>query len=82
MHNQSFNFNNGLKKLLLVVGAWKEPVPGWTNSKNGPQGFIMGAAKGVVRRLPVDKNLVYDYIPVDVVVNEIIVAAWYAAEFK
>ncbi|XP_073989404.1 putative fatty acyl-CoA reductase CG8306 [Rhodnius prolixus] len=63
----------------MIVAAWKEPIPGWTNSKNGPQGFIMGAAKGVVRRLPVDPKLVCDYIPVDVVVNGIIVGAWKAA---
>jgi len=61
----------------MIVGAWKEPVPGWTNSKNGPQGFIMGAAAGVVRRLPVGKHLVYDYIPVDVVINTMIAAAVY-----
>uniref|UniRef100_A0A1B6D9A9 Fatty acyl-CoA reductase n=1 Tax=Clastoptera arizonana TaxID=38151 RepID=A0A1B6D9A9_9HEMI len=61
----------------MIIGAWKEPFPGWTNSKNGPQGFIMGAAKGVVRRLPLNKNLVYDYIPVDVVVNQILTGAWH-----
>jgi hypothetical protein len=37
----------------------------------------MGAAKGVVRRLPADKDLIYDYIPVDIVINELIVAAWH-----
>ncbi|XP_068901547.1 putative fatty acyl-CoA reductase CG8306 [Tenebrio molitor] len=58
----------------MIVGAWKEPVPGWTISKNGPQGFFMGAAKGVVRRLPVGKTLVYDYIPVDVVINTLLAA--------
>lgn len=60
----------------MITCAWKEPVPGWINSKNGPSGFFMGAAKGVVRRLPVGKNLVYDYIPVDIVVNEMLVSAW------
>ncbi|XP_003704946.1 putative fatty acyl-CoA reductase CG8306 [Megachile rotundata] len=60
----------------MITGAWKEPVPGWTVSKNGPQGFLMGAAKGVVRRLPVGKNVIYDYIPVDVVVNNIITAGY------
>ncbi|XP_001601168.1 putative fatty acyl-CoA reductase CG8306 [Nasonia vitripennis] len=60
----------------MIVGAWKEPIPGWTISKNGPQGFLMGASKGVVRRLPVAKNLIYDYIPVDVVVNSLLVAAY------
>lgn len=36
----------------------------------------MGASKGIVRRLPVAENLVYDYIPVDIVVNSLIVAAY------
>ncbi|OAD57820.1 hypothetical protein WN48_01515 [Eufriesea mexicana] len=60
----------------MVTAAWKEPVPGWTTSKNGPQGFLMGASKGVIRRLPIAKNLIYDYIPVDIVVNNLIVAAY------
>ncbi|XP_052132422.1 putative fatty acyl-CoA reductase CG8306 [Frankliniella occidentalis] len=66
----------------MITCAWKEPVPGWINSKNGPSGFFMGAAKGVVRRLPVGKELVYDYIPVDVVVNEMLVSAWHTATNK
>lgn len=65
---------------MKVTAAWHEPVPGWTNSKNGPQGFLMGASKGVVRRLPVGKSTIYDYIPVDVVVNQILVTAWYVHE--
>lgn len=65
---------------FIVIGAWKEPIPGWTISKNGPQGFLMGASKGVIRRLPVGKELVYDYIPVDIVVNELIVAGFYAGK--
>ena len=52
-------------------------MPGWTNSKNGPTGFMMGAAKGIVRRLPANRDLIYDYIPVDTVINELIVAAWH-----
>lgn len=52
-------------------------MPGWTISKNGPQGFFMGASKGVIRRLPVGKDLVYDYIPVDIVVNNILTAGFY-----
>ncbi|XP_011495914.1 PREDICTED: putative fatty acyl-CoA reductase CG8306 [Ceratosolen solmsi marchali] len=60
----------------MIVGAWKEPIPGWTISKNGPQGFLMGASKGIVRRLPVAKDLIYDYIPVDIVVNSLVIAAY------
>ena len=39
----------------------------------------MGAAKGVVRRLPAERTLVYDYIPVDIVVNEMVVGVRQAA---
>lgn len=67
---------------FIVTASWKEPVPGWTISKNGPQGFLMGASKGVVRRLPVGKDLIYDYIPVDIVVNQLLVAAYQAAKLK
>lgn len=59
--------------MFTVTGSWKEPIPGWTISKNGPQGFLMGASKGVIRRLPIGLGLIYDYIPVDIVVNEILV---------
>lgn len=62
----------------MIVGSWKEPVPGWTISKNGPQGFLMGAAKGVVRRLPVAVKLVTDYIPIDIVANQVIATAYQA----
>lgn len=62
--------------IFTVTGAWKEPVPGWTVSKNSLQGFLMGAGKGVIRRLPIAKELIYDYIPVDLVVNNLITAAY------
>ncbi|XP_063392487.1 putative fatty acyl-CoA reductase CG8306 [Cydia fagiglandana] len=64
----------------MIVAAWKEPVPGWTCSKVGPQGFLMGASKGVVRRLPLAVNNIADYIPVDVVVNELLVAGYQSAK--
>lgn len=64
----------------IVTAAWKEPIPGWTISKNGPQGFLMGAAKGVVRRLPIGSGLIYDYIPVDTVVNQILVTGQHVFE--
>ncbi|KAM3955679.1 putative fatty acyl-CoA reductase CG8306 isoform 1-T2 [Aphomia sociella] len=66
----------------MIVASWKEPIPGWTCSKVGPQGFLMGASKGVVRRLPLATQNVADYIPVDVVVNQLLVAGWHAAKSK
>ena len=42
----------------------------------------MGAAKGVIRRLPVGKEIIYDYIPVDIVVNELIAAGFHAGNIS
>ncbi|XP_065215844.1 putative fatty acyl-CoA reductase CG8306 [Planococcus citri] len=72
-------FPTAIIRPSMILGSWKEPVPGWTASKNGPQGFLMGAAKGVIRRLPINVDLIYDYIPVDIVVNFMIVSLWSAS---
>lgn len=37
----------------------------------------MGASKGVIRRLPIGAGLIYDYIPIDVVVNQVLVVGYY-----
>lgn len=73
-------FPCGIVRPSMITAAWKEPIPGWTISKNGPQGFLMGASKGVVRRLPVGTSLIYDYIPVDIVVNQVLVTAYHVAQ--
>ncbi|KAL0108464.1 hypothetical protein PUN28_015186 [Cardiocondyla obscurior] len=52
---------------IMIASAWKEPVPGWTILKNKLQSFILEASKRV-RRLPAAKQLIYDYIPVDIVI--------------
>lgn len=72
-------FPTAIIRPSMILGSWKEPVPGWTCSKNGPQGFLMGASNGVIRRLPINVDLVYDYIPVDIVVNYMIVTLWNAS---
>lgn len=40
----------------------------------------MGAYKGIIRRLPVVTSLVYDYIPVDLVINTIISGTWFSSQ--
>lgn len=73
-------FPCGIVRPSMITAAWKDPIPGWTISKNGPQGFLMGASKGVVRRLPVGTSLIYDYIPVDMVVNQVLVTGYHVAQ--
>lgn len=40
----------------------------------------MGASKGVIRRLPIGSGLIYDYIPIDVVVNQVLVVGHHIAQ--
>ncbi|XP_052869056.1 putative fatty acyl-CoA reductase CG8306 [Anopheles cruzii] len=75
--NHAAQFPCAIIRPSMITGAWKEPTPGWTISKNGPQGFLMGASKGIIRRLPVGVDLVCDYIPVDAVVNQTLCLGWY-----
>lgn len=40
----------------------------------------MGASKGVIRRLPIGAGLIYDYIPIDMVVNQILVVGYHVSK--
>lgn len=57
----------------------KEPVAGWVDNWNGPTGLIAAAGKGFFRTMLCDENNVADLVPVDVVINLMIVAAWRTA---
>lgn len=57
-----------------MVGAVKEPVPGWAVNLNGPFALCIGITKGLVHTYLADKNACIDIVPVDVVVNGIILA--------
>uniref|UniRef100_A0A803TYX1 Fatty acyl-CoA reductase n=1 Tax=Anolis carolinensis TaxID=28377 RepID=A0A803TYX1_ANOCA len=62
-----------------IVGAsWKEPFPGWIDNFNGPSGLFIAAGKGILRTMRASNNAVADLIPVDVVINTTIAAAWYS----
>jgi alcohol-forming fatty acyl-CoA reductase len=63
----------------IVVPSYKEPVPGWVDSLNGPAGLMMGAAKGVIRSMLLDGSLETELIPVDTAINGIILTAKHIA---
>ena len=75
-------FPCGIVRPSQIVAAWKEPSPGWAIPKNGPQEIMKGITKGIVRRLPVSMNSITDYIPIDIVVNQILVTAKHVDEIK
>ena len=63
----------------IVTAALKEPLPGWIDNINGPTGVIAGGAKGILRVVRGNTNLVSDMVPVDFTINLIIAVAWYTS---
>lgn len=55
---------------------------GWTDNLNGPTGLFAAVGKGLLRSMHGDCKSTADVIPVDLVSNCIIVAAWDVAVNK
>lgn len=60
----------------IVIPIWREPLPGWTDNINGPMGLLIGAGKGVIRTMYCNQEGYGDYLPVDIAVNGVLLAAW------
>lgn len=60
----------------IVVGAWREPIPGWVENLNGPTGVLGATGKGVLRTMWCSGDKVADFIPVDVCINLLVAVAW------
>lgn len=65
-----------------VTGAWKEPVPGWVDNVSGISGIMIEISRGTLRSIICDEKCIMDVIPVDVVVNTLIAAAWQTATHR
>ncbi|KAK0176563.1 hypothetical protein PV328_000684 [Microctonus aethiopoides] len=70
------NLPAGVARPSIVVASWKEPVPGWIENLNGPTGLMIGGAKGVIRTVHCDPDLLMDAMPCDIAINAIIALAW------
>ncbi|CAH2101833.1 unnamed protein product [Euphydryas editha] len=62
----------------IVISAYREPCPGWVDVKNayGPSGIILGVTLGAAHTILARNDINLDFIPVDIVNNVIIVAAY------
>lgn len=60
----------------IVVSTAAEPLKGWLDNFNGPVGMLVGGGKGILRVLFVDPIVTSDFMPVDVAIKAIIIAAW------
>ncbi|OAD61911.1 hypothetical protein WN48_07108 [Eufriesea mexicana] len=63
----------------IVLSSFKEPVAGWVDNWNGPTGIIIAAGKGFFRSMLCYKDMIADLVPVDIVINLMICAAWRTA---
>lgn len=61
--------------VVPVTAVIEDPVPGWVSNWNGATGLVTAVAKGLVRIIYADRNIILDLVPVDYVSNLIIAAA-------
>lgn len=65
-----------------MTASLNEPFAGWVDNFNGPTGLVSALAKGMFRTMMCEKNYVADMVPVDIVINLMIAAAWRTATRK
>lgn len=61
----------------IVISSAQEPISGWIDNLNGPIGLLIGFAKGVVHVAWSHNNVNPDFMPVDLAVKAMIVAAYH-----
>lgn len=64
----------------IVMSAIKEPAQGWVDTINGPVGLSVLGALGILQKIKVNSEVVFDLIPVDIVTNALVSIAWAATE--
>ena len=74
------NLNLVLNRPSIVIGAYKEPIPGWVDSMAAGGGLCVLYGTGLLNYLLVDLNRIMDIIPVDILTNGIIVSSAYAGQ--
>lgn len=65
-----------------MIASLNEPFAGWVDNFNGPTGLVAAVGKGLFRTIMCEKNYVADMVPVDIVINLMIAAAWRTATRK
>ncbi|CAG9860930.1 unnamed protein product [Phyllotreta striolata] len=66
----------------IITGSWKEPYPGWVDSVSGITGIFMECGRGTIKSILCNESYKMDIVPVDVVVNTLICAAWHTVQYK
>lgn len=64
----------------IVMSAMREPAEGWIDTINGPVGLSVLGALGILQKIKVNSEVVFDLIPVDLVANALVSIAWAGTE--
>jgi fatty acyl-CoA reductase len=76
------NINANCPVHFSVLSSINEPLSGWVDNFNGPTGIVSAVGKGLFRTILCKEHCVADLIPVDIVINLMIVSAWRTANEK
>jgi nucleoside-diphosphate-sugar epimerase len=68
------NLPTVLLRPSIIGAAYKEPLPGWTDTFSAAGGLSLAGGIGIVNYVRGDGDNIADLIPVDYVANAIIVA--------
>ncbi|XP_072760080.1 fatty acyl-CoA reductase 1-like isoform X2 [Anoplolepis gracilipes] len=60
----------------VVVNSLRDPIPGWIDNFNGPLGLLAAGGKGLLPILYASNKTSHNNIPVDTVINTIILVTW------
>ncbi|NXX28151.1 FACR1 reductase, partial [Nicator chloris] len=79
VQQEGAELNIAIVRPSIIGASWKEPFPGWIDNFNGPSGIFIAAGKGILRTMRASNDALADLVPIDVVVNTTLAAAWYSA---
>ncbi|XP_037939564.1 putative fatty acyl-CoA reductase CG5065 [Teleopsis dalmanni] len=60
----------------IVISSLIEPFPGWVDNFNGPIGLLVACGTGIMRTMYGDPDIVSDFVPVDIAVRALLMAAY------
>ncbi|XP_025263397.1 fatty acyl-CoA reductase 1-like [Camponotus floridanus] len=76
IHEYSSSLPCAIVRPSIVISSLKDPIPGWIDNFNGPVGLLAFGGKGLLRVLYGSKCTSQNQIPIDTVINTIIVVTW------
>ncbi|XP_055383701.1 fatty acyl-CoA reductase 1-like [Condylostylus longicornis] len=66
----------------IVCNITHDPLPGWVESLNGFNGFIVVAGFGILKVVPGNQDLPRCVVPADIVSNGLIIIGWQIAKSR